>query len=184
MSTNPPIHVPDRKRLFAVRAVSALVVFLGLCGETVAAEMGFLDCMIRPGRVERTKLQPEGRIEAARGEWEPLQVVLRGEAKELGALGMSVIAPANAAGEKLAASWTLFRGDYVRVGQSTEFAPLPPGEYVDPLVPIPKGAPLLMPGKKEQGEINQPVWIDFHIAGEAQPGLYRGEVVIQGPGGA
>lgn len=129
-------------------------------------------------------LLPEGQIEAARGEWEPLQAVLRGDPGEMRELTLEVEAPVNAEGEKLE-DWSLFRADYVRVPRSTEYAALPPGLYPDPLVAVPGGKPLVSPeAGKGAGKVNQPVWIDFRIPEGARAGEYRGQVVLRGAGGA
>lgn len=164
-----------------------VIAVLGLVQADAGVEMGFLDAMTRPGRWDAVQTQPVGRVEAARGEWEPLQVVLTGTPEELRPLTLALEGPVNAEGAKLPPG-ALFRGDFVRVLRSTEYAPLPPGEYVDPLVPIPDGKPLISQpvandGKAVGEQLNQPVWIDFRIPGEAKPGLYRGAVVLRGAGG-
>lgn len=165
--------------------VRAWVAGLALAGQAGAGvQVGFLDAMTRPGREEGVTLLPRGRIEAARGEWEPLQVVLRGGDAELDSLILSVEKPVNGRGETLG-DGLCYRGDYVEVVRSTELAPLPPGWYVDPLVPIPEGRPLLAPGTvRGAGVRNQPVWVDFRVPETARPGMYEGQVVLRSPGGA
>jgi hypothetical protein len=124
------------------------------------------------GRERALPAKPPGEpapvsVSAARGEFEPVQVVLRAE-KE---------------GELKWAETTALRGKwaqaapiavrlnevaYVQVTHPTDET-CEPGWYPDPLPPL--QLPLALPAGK-----NQPLWLTFHVAREAKPGDYHGEL--------
>jgi len=168
------------------RAILRVLLFLSLARATADVEMGFVGSMTRPPRVEAVRMETYGEIEAARREWEPLQVVLRGSRGELSRLRLRVAKPVNGGGEELPVS-RMFRGEYVRVIRSTELSPLPKGLYLDPLVPLTEGSPIVGSGGPGEGAevaiINQPVWLDVRVPAGAKAGDYLGKVWLVDPSG-
>lgn len=127
------------------------------------------------GRDREMPGQPRGqagpvRVCAARGEYEPVQVVLRPESD--GELLEAEVSP-------LRQRWRTavpitVRVDevaYVEVTRPTDKT-CQPGWYPDPL------PPLRLPLALRAGQ-NQPLWITFHVAREARAGDYRGELKLR-----
>jgi Domain of unknown function (DUF4091) len=147
--------------------------------------------MERVGRTDPPFQHGKTSIWAARGEYEPFQIVISAtsaavtgvdlEASDLTGPGASIIP---------AAALTLYREHYVQVtspspdpGQGNR--PLGKGWYPDALIPFadPQN------GRRLTGEsaaspfdvaphTNQPVWVDIHVPSDARAGTYTGSVRV------
>jgi len=108
-------------------------------------------------------------VSAARGEFEPVQVILRPE--QDGQLEWVEVSPLRSAWHKAAAiTVRIDQVAYVQVTHPTDPTCLP-GWYPDPLPPLP--SPLALSAGK-----NQPLWLTFHVARDAKPGDYHGELKL------
>ena len=125
------------------------------------------------GQERALPAQPQGKpepvnIAAARGEFEPVQVILRpdhnaqllwAEASPLRGKGRGMAVPIPVRIEQVA---------YVQVTHPTD-PTCRPGWYPDPLPPL--TFPLALSAGK-----NQPLWLTFHVPRDAGAGDYRGEL--------
>jgi hypothetical protein len=127
------------------------------------------------GRERALPPRPQGKpapvgVCAARGEFEPAQVVLRPERD--GKLLAAEVTP-------LRKCWCMaapitVRVDevaYVQVTHPTDET-CRPSAYPDPLPPL--RTPLALPAR-----MNQPLWLTFHVARDAEPGDYHGELRLK-----
>ena len=118
---------------------------------------------------KRGKPEPVS-VSAARGEFEPAQVVLRPE--QDGELQAAEVSPLrNRWGRAAPISVRIDEVAYVQVTHPTD-PTCPPGWYPDPLPPL--ALPLALPARK-----NQPLWLTFHVARDAKPGDYHGELKLK-----
>jgi len=127
------------------------------------------------GRERALPDKPRGKPEpvslsAARGEFEPVQVILRPERQ--GELLSAEFSPLSQAWSR-AAPITVRMDEvaYVEVTHPTDSTGKP-GWYPDPLPPL--RLPLALSAGK-----NQPLWLTFHVAREARPGDYHGELRLK-----
>ncbi|MBN1656808.1 MAG: DUF4091 domain-containing protein [Anaerolineae bacterium] len=114
------------------------------------------------------------RIHAARGEWEPFQLVVRPPSDQALALSISDFVPDGGGAPIPATEVRMHRVDYVPLTQlSDHHGRL--GDWPDPLYPIAPGAqvPLL-------ANSNQPLWFTVHVPRSAAPGVYRATVTLGG----
>ena len=109
-------------------------------------------------------------VSAARGEFEPVQVVLRPD-KDCEVQWAEVTPLRNRWHRAAPISVRLDKVDYVQVTHPTD-STCKPGWYPDPLPPLPW--PLALSVGK-----NQPLWLTFHVARDAKPGDYRGELKLK-----
>jgi hypothetical protein len=127
------------------------------------------------GRERGLPDRPPGKAEpvavsAARGEFEPAQVVLRAEKD--GELVFAEAGPLRGQwGQKIPISVQIHEVTYVQVTHPTDRT-CPPGWYPDPL------PPLRLPLTLRAGQ-NQPLWLTFHVARETKPGDYQGELRLK-----
>jgi hypothetical protein len=118
---------------------------------------------------------PDGRaqpvaVSAARGEYEPVQVVLRPQ--QDGELLSAKAGPMrSSAGKASLISVRIDEVAYVRVRQPTDASSIR-GMYPDPLPPLRGPVPL------RAGQ-NQPLWITFHVPRETEAGDYAGELELE-----
>ena len=133
-------------------------------------------------------------LRAARGEYEPFQVVVRAPAGGLSGVTLAV-SDLHGTGRNEIASTNLarFREHYVRVAQSSECEmnnpieqPLGTGWYADALIPFADPwtgkapAPARFqaaPASISAGE-NQPYWVDLFVPRETVPGSYSGTYTV------
>ena len=111
-----------------------LVIFLALL--TVAhgeLRLTKVDAMTRVMRTQELA-DIEITLEAARGEWESLQVIVTGPPVELKGVTLEATLLNGPDGGTIPAP-KLLREHYVRVSKSTPMSPLPVGDYPDALVP-------------------------------------------------
>jgi hypothetical protein len=108
------------------------------------------------------------RISAARGEFEPFQLVAQSAAAQSAPVSISPFVK----GSDVITNVTLHRVDYVTIttagDQYDRFGPWP-----DPLWPLDLGEAVDLPA----GE-NQPLWFTVHVPWDAAPGVYQATVSI------
>ncbi|MBB5037515.1 glycoside hydrolase domain-containing protein [Prosthecobacter dejongeii] len=156
-------------------ALLALLIFTGAAQADLSVT--WVDAMTRVSRTEPQPLVQTLALQAARGEWEALQLVVTGPPAELRTLSLEATDITGPEGKTLPAP-TLLREHYVRVSKSTPKSPLPAGDYPDALVPQ-SFAWQELPNEKS---VNQPHWVDVHVPYTTPPGVYKGEVRVLGPG--
>ena len=109
-------------------------------------------------------------VSAARGEFEPVQVVLRPE-QDCQLLWAEVILSRKGPGKAAPIAVQIDEVAYVQVTHPTD-PTCRPGWYPDPLPAL--AFPLALSSGK-----NQPLWLTFHVARDAEPGDYRGELKLR-----
>ncbi len=128
------------------------------------------------GRTRMTPLAPDPtvRLSAARGEYEPVQVVLRPQ-QPLTNLTASMGNLSTLDGDVIPPDQV----DILRVGYVYVHTPTDPqgavGWWPDPLPPLDEPIDLAA------GE-NQPLWVRVHVPRDAAPGDYRGRLALQADG--
>jgi len=113
--------------------------------------------------------RPEVTIEAARGEYEPAQVVIR-PTKPLNGLAVSISDLVSKAGRIPSSEVELRRVAYVHVNTPTDSYG-ESGDWPDPLPPI--RGPLNV-----SASANQPLWITVHVPRDAKAATYRGKLQL------
>ncbi|MGO8925982.1 MAG: DUF4091 domain-containing protein [Limisphaerales bacterium] len=109
-------------------------------------------------------------VSAARGEFEPAQVVLRPERQ--GQLVSAEASPLRSPWGRVAPiSVQIHEVAYVQVTHPTDSTGAP-GWYPDPLPPL--RPPLALPAGQ-----NQPLWLTFHVPRDAKSGDYYGELRLK-----
>jgi hypothetical protein len=109
-------------------------------------------------------------LSAARGEYEPVQVVLRAEKD--GALVSVETSPFHKGWGRIGQiTANIDEVAYVEVKRPTDKLGKP-GWYPDPLPPL--RLPLALPAQK-----NQPLWLTVHVSRDAEPGDYRSELRLK-----
>ncbi len=137
-----------------------------------------VDAMTRVMRDQSPPDQVEA-IEAARGEVESLQIVLRGSPEEIQGARLEVTDLSGPEDREIPAP-TVLREHYVKVTRSTPMAPLPPGDYPDALVPQSFDAQEL-PALEQ---VSQPWWLDVKVPYSIPAGLYSGDVTARAANGS
>jgi len=110
------------------------------------------------------------RIQAARNELEPFQLIVRSPTRQNLAWAVSDFVKGD---KKIASSnVTLHLVEYVPVTQlSDHFGRI--GDWPDPLYPVAKGKKIAFPAGK-----NQPLWLTVRVPRNAEPGVYSASVSI------
>lgn len=169
-----------RAMLYAAQTeVTVMVLDESHYGYPLSAPAGFGDVWWCEGawKVGRKRPAPTGKpsaailIEAARGEYEPAQLVLR--AAQPNTILQSV-AISNLSGTKTklsAQQVKLFEVATVRVENPSDSLGVP-GDYPDPLPPL--VTPLRLPT-----DSNQAIWILVHVPESAAAGTYNGTIKLQ-----
>ena len=153
--------------------MNTLLLFITLAAQAISqpVKVAFCDGMTRITRGGPPPTAQTHTLHAARGEWEPLQIIVTGTPEQLKNLEVGATGIAKSDSDALLPAPKVLREHYVRVTQSTPMAPLPAGDYPDALVPLD------MPAQELNGVIvNQPYWIDVFVPYTAAPGAYFGEV--------
>ncbi|MGQ9791955.1 MAG: glycoside hydrolase domain-containing protein [Armatimonadota bacterium] len=164
---------------FAQTEVTVMVLDESHYGYPLPAPEGFGEVWWCEGawKVGRHRPAPTGKassgilVEAARGEYEPAQLVLR--AREPNTILQSVsISDLKGAKTHISASQVkLFEVAAVRVENPSDSLGTP-GDYPDPLPPL--ATPLPLPA-----EANQAIWILVHVPESAQAGTYTGTIKLR-----
>lgn len=129
-------------------------------------------------KVGRTRVAPPPtapvvRLEAARGEYEPVQVVLRPK-QPLTGLTASISDLAGEGTSIPASAVDILRVGYVYVHTPTD-AQGAVGWWPDPLPPLDGPIDLV-------ADQNQPLWLRVHVPRDARPGDYRGTLSLEADG--
>ncbi len=110
------------------------------------------------------------RIQAAKDEFEPLQLVIRAPSAQN--LPVSISSFSDGSHTISAANVTLHRVDYVPLTQlSDDFGRL--GDWPDPLYPVQMGANVSFPANT-----NQPLWFTVHVPRDAAAGTYQATISV------
>jgi hypothetical protein len=117
-----------------------------------------------------SKQFPPVAVSAARGEYEPAQLLLRPE-RDGSLLAVNSVPFKNDQGELGSITITFRSVAYVPVTQATDPVGAPDW-YPDPLPPL--ALPLELPAG-----LNQPLWITFHVARDVKPGDYHSELALE-----
>jgi len=145
-----------------------------------------VDAMTRVGRYEIAQRQQHIQLYAVRNEYEPFQIVVQAQERDLTDVSIMVSA-LHSPGESIdAAAIKIYREHYVAVTHASPLSPLPPTWIPDALIPI--GHPTTgedlanvqydaQPFTIAGGE-NQPYWFDLYVAPETKPGEYSGTVTV------
>lgn len=130
----------------------------------------------------------ELRLDAARNESVAFQVVFRPNARHAGPYQIRFTDLEGPAGTlESAATYRVFRSQYVRADEIASWYPAHVGEPIastlvlDKLVPWDApigGGPLILTESR-----NEAIWIDLHVPSDAEPGEYRGTVSVEQLGG-
>ncbi|RPI31003.1 MAG: hypothetical protein EHM70_12530, partial [Chloroflexota bacterium] len=112
------------------------------------------------------------RIQAAKGEFEPFQLVVRSPIARSVNVSISDFVPSGGGAAIPASMVTLHRVDYVPITQlSDAFGRL--GDWPDPLYPLAIGSPVAFPATG-----NQPLWFTVEVPAGAAAGVYQAAVTI------
>jgi len=120
-----------------------------------------------------TSARPSVSIEAAKGEFEPFQLVISPK-RSIQSLSVSVDDLISPQGHRIAASnVTIRQVAYVRVTTPTDsYGDV--GDWPDPLPPV--NGPMIL----EAGQ-NQPLWITVRVPRDARAGTYTGKIRLSSP---
>jgi hypothetical protein len=148
-----------------------IALFVLLVQVCKAAPVAFwaTDDLERVGRRDHARPVENIELAGARGETLGFQIVLGGSRTDL--LKCRV--------ELLGMKGEIYRQHYVNIKNSSWNAPIPVGDFPDPLVRAGGVVPgNLLPGEESQ---NQPFWVDLAIPRDALAGVVTGEIrLIQG----
>jgi hypothetical protein len=144
--------------------------------------VGAIDGMVRVGLTDNITTSPNVQLYAARGEYEPFQIIVD---SKTGPVESVNVAPSDLHSDGNVISrfnLPVFSERYVRVQRgSPNFGGTNhasgSGLYADALVPV--GHTMADGGLSRSAATHRAVfWIDVYVPRQAQPGLYRGEVVV------
>lgn len=153
---------------YRVFLISMALAILPCDGRASSFSLWVADGMIRVMRDERPRSSKFIHLHAARGEWEPFQVVVSGDRDVVTGIHLSVSELRGPRGNVVAAP-AVFREHYTRVSISSKMSPLPPGDYPDALVPLDFPPQALPPAPV----VNQPFWIDVFVPRGTPAGVYH-----------
>lgn len=112
--------------------------------------------------------EPEARVEAARGEFEPFQIVVHAAGEPLGAV-TATATPLD--GPSAIAAPALYRVEYLPVKKPSSIEGRA-GPWPDALVP--DGFPFDVPASESRA-----IWVELFVPPSAAPGAYRGAVRVR-----
>lgn len=194
---------PDSRAILALAALLAAGVFTSSCAPAATsqtaptAQAPGLMAWVAPGMERVAREGPPGaglrtELYAARGEFEPFQVVVQAPAGGLSGVGLVVSDLNGPAGATIeSAEFALYREHYVEVRPGSpdpggDNGPLGPGWYADALIPFTppahqgpasdavfRAAPVDVPAGQRQ-----PYWVDLFVPRDAAPGRYTGSFTI------
>lgn len=147
--------------------------------------------MERVGRADAPRRRLQANIWAARGEYEPFQVVITAGTEAVTGVDLAASDLTGPEGGMIpAAALAFYREHYVQVTSPSPDPgygnrPLGKGWYADALIPFADP----QHGRRRAGDLaaapfdviphtNQPIWVDVHVPFDARPGLYRGSVRV------
>ena len=166
-----------RSAVFLLLASGIFASATARAGEQPGPRVWFVDSLIKifPGDAAGSHALIRPELLAARGQHVSVQLAVR-SAHPIEDLTAEVGPLKNSAGTSLAGA-TVRREGYVVVGSHSRNTPEDervgeaPGWYPDPLMDFPLNL---------QAQRTQPLWINFAIPADAQPGEYRGIVALRG----
>lgn len=164
--------------VFAVFALTSLACAVE-AGDS-GVDLWTVDSMTRVSRTQSAAAGGrEVRIEAARNETEPFQVVVTAEAEVLRQATIEVT-PLRGPGGAVIREIEIFYEHYVRVVHSSPKSPYKPGLHPDALIPVAPGKPIFQPvtSLPSSGRINQPFWVDVRVPRQIPAGDYSGAFVL------
>ncbi len=137
---------------------------------------------VRPSDPAPSAPQKTARIEAARNEFEPFQLVLSSAAADIRGVDVEASELRGPAGSVIPArNVAVYLEEFVRL-QNASSVDKTSGEWPDPLVPRVDGYAgekrNAFPFVLRRGR-NQPVWIEVYVPRSARPGAYRGTLAIR-----
>lgn len=181
------------------------VILLASCtGKNDNAEVRLksISSMERIGQDQALFGNDQAIISGARNEVESFQVVVGAISKNIRVINAEMSDLKGNSSSIGRENITLYRAEYARVRRSSPMAQLPPGLYIDPLVPfidpvrgkpiepfnqyrVKWGTPFISSGFEMyalpfdvwKGQ-NQPIWIDVYIPEETPAGEYTGEFTV------
>ncbi len=139
----------------------------------------------------------EVKICAARNEYEPFQIIVRGEGETLEAVTLEASPLKSSRGDVIETSrLTFFREHYVYIRRPSDGCQTSPGLYPDALIPFVspidgrdlklKDAESNQPGAKYDATpctiypgFNQPFWVDVFVPAKAPAGEYEGSITVK-----
>jgi len=147
--------------------------------------------MERVGKTSPVRTNRDVELFAARGEYEPFQVVVRAADRDMTNVSLAVSDLTGPEGQRIPGrSIALYREHYVEVSAGTPtynrtdatVVPLEPGWYPDALIPFldrttgapPKDARYRADRVRIAAGENQPYWADLFVPRDAQRGQYEG----------
>lgn len=141
-------------------------------------------------RVQRdapTKNQTHYEFNAARGEYEPFQIIIKATATDLTNITISMSDFTDGVNSiSSTENIELFYEHFVQVVNSSYRSPFPPKEYPDALIPFvdPESGEDIVnarfdgyPFSVKKGEC-QPIWIDVFIPKDTPPGSYQSKITV------
>jgi Domain of unknown function (DUF4091) len=165
---------------FQVACLKAALVFCAAGLGRAEVMLTQVDAMTRVLRTQAIPAEAAGRVipmNAARGEWEAVQIILHGTAEELWGARVMPAPLRSESGGRLPPP-EIYREHYVQVRRSTPQSPLPLGEYPDALVPQ-NMSWQEMPKDKPEQKLNLGFWVDVYVPKNAQPGDYTGSFQVR-----
>lgn len=138
---------------------------------------------VRPNDPPPTGTPQGAQLYAARNEFEPFQLVLRSDTRDIGNVDVQISNLTGPGGAVIANdSFTIYFEPYLNLSNSS-MRPGPAGEWPDPLIPkvdryvgeVRNAFPFTLKRSR-----NQPIWVELYVPANAQPGTYSGQVKVSG----
>ena len=145
-----------------------------------AAAFWSVDSMTRILPNTPPRVVDEIQLHACRNSTEAFQVIVTAPGS-IQRQARITVSPWRGSQSQVAPLTTLYQEHFVRVTTSSPHAPLPPGDYPDPLVPSANGRYLIYPTDlplADSSMTNQPWWIDVKIPASTMAGDYRATVSL------
>ncbi|MBU6399981.1 MAG: DUF4091 domain-containing protein [Verrucomicrobia bacterium] len=179
----------SRARRWAIwSGLGQLAAWLVAAGPVSAAMNVYtVDGMVRVRPTDPPRSSPAARLEAARNEYEPFQVVVHAGDSALEEVSLAATDLRGPGGQRLSRRHlTFYREHYVEVTRPSPKSKEGAGWYPDALVPFlnPETGQPLRSGRFQGAPFavnpnaNQPVWIDVFVPKETAPGDYSGTVTV------
>ncbi|MBI2816618.1 MAG: DUF4091 domain-containing protein [Acidobacteria bacterium] len=138
---------------------------------------------VRPSDPPPTGAPQAAQLYAARNEFEPFQLVLRSDVRDIVNVDVQISNLARLDGATIANdNFTIYFERYLNLSKSST-RPGAGGEWPDPLIPkvdrYAGEARNAFPFTLQRGR-NQAIWVELYVPANAQPGTYSGELKITG----
>lgn len=149
-------------------------VFIGVARGSTSVQLWTVDSMSRIAPQEPSRITSSIRIEAAKNEWEPFQVIVTGPNAQIFG-GSPSLSPLRNGTDLLDLKVEVYLQHFVEITESSEKAPLPLGLYPDALIPV-SSVPYFEEASTDSTLNHRAFWIDLHIPAEAKAGTYTGQL--------